>query len=87
MSSLLVDISSEVVSLRASVPLSPIEDWWQSLLKRNSRVRAAEEAQDRPSIPDLCPCCESDPVHFTVVDIGGSQRVCRKCEAVLGYLK
>jgi hypothetical protein len=87
MSSLFVDISSESGSFRAQVPLSPIEDWWQSLLKRNNRVRAAEEAQDRPSIPDLCPYCESDPVHFTVVDIGGSHRVCRKCGTVLGYLR
>ena len=86
MSSLFVDLDTDSVSVQAVIPLAPIEEWWEGLVRRNAKSRARDHDTERFLIPDLCPYCKADPLHFTVVDSDGTCRVCRKCNSIIGYL-
>lgn len=66
------------------VPLSGICSWWEGLVSRNAQSRLRDEVAGGTSEPiDQCSNCGADPVHFTLIYINCTQRVCRKCKYVL----
>jgi len=82
-----IDLSTHSGTLY-SIPLDSLAVWWEGLVARNERSRRRdEEVCAAPAAIDLCPNCEADPIHFTLVYGKCTQRVCRKCSTVLEELR
>ena len=84
MSSLNLELRNDSGVTFYQVPVDGIVGWWQGLVERNAKSRMRDEqSASVEAIPDQCPFCEADPVHFTLVQRGCTQRICRKCDSVL----
>jgi hypothetical protein len=81
-----VDLSTKSGTLY-SIPLDSLAIWWGGLVARNEQSRRRDEEVGPPVVIDLCPTCDADPVHFTLVYGRCTQRVCRKCDTVLEELR
>jgi len=80
-----IDVALDGFRLAATVPLTPIEAWWNQLVERNALSRARDEDPSlRPAIRVRVACVECcAPIYFlTLVEQGGEMfRACRKCGA------